>query len=65
MNDQCDFPRCKNFSDLGYIGRNICNMHWEQLCEAESKTEKRLLKKIGLVRNKSGAVVPIRRENDE
>jgi hypothetical protein len=36
-------------------------MHWEKIaeCEADSKTEKSLLKQIGLVRNSEGAVVPI------
>lgn len=63
--EQCDFPRCRIIATLGYIGRAICDDHWEQLCNADSKTEKRLLKKIGLVRNKSGAVVPIKRKDHE
>lgn len=57
--DQCEFPRCRNISDFVYIGRSLCAIHWSQLCDADSKTEKKLLKKIGLVRNKGGAVVPI------
>jgi hypothetical protein len=57
--EQCEFPKCRCYAELRYIGRNICNAHWEQLCEADCKTEKRLLKKINLVRNESGAVVPI------
>lgn len=59
MNTICDFPRCKNLEDFGYIGRNICDIHWNELCSADSKTEKRMLKRISLVRNKSGGVVPI------
>lgn len=59
MNDQCDFPRCKNLADFGYITRNICTEHWEQLCQVDSKTEKRLLNRIDLIRNKDGAVVLI------
>lgn len=59
--ERCDFPRCKKFADFGYvyIGRNICWQHWEQLCNASSgsKIERGLLKKIGLVRDKSGVVV--------
>jgi len=55
----CDFPRCRNWSDVGYIGTELCWDHWTQLCEADSKTEKRLLKKVGLVRDKTGSVVPI------
>lgn len=57
--DKCEFPRCRNLSDLGYIGHDICSIHWNQLCESDSKTEKRLLKKIGLERNEKGQVGPI------
>lgn len=55
----CDFPRCRNTSHLGYIESEVCTSHWEQLCSADSKTEKRMLKRIGLLRNKRGAVVII------
>ncbi|RLC88983.1 MAG: hypothetical protein DRJ03_00035 [Chloroflexi bacterium] len=57
--EQCEFPRCRGYAEFGYIGRDVCASHWSQLCDADSKTEKKLLKKIGLVRDKSGAVVPI------
>lgn len=53
---QCDFPRCKKPEYMGYIGHTVCYHHWNELCEADGKTEKRLLKKIGLVRDKSGSV---------
>lgn len=62
MIDKCNFPRCRNLSDLRYIGHEICNIHWEQLCESDSKTEKRLLRKIGLIREKNKAVCPITNE---
>jgi len=62
MADQCNFPRCRNFPDLGYIGHEICSIHWNQLCGSDSKTEKRLLKKIGLTRGEGGAVRPITSE---
>ena len=58
--DQCDFPKCRNLSYYGYIGRNICSPHWEELCLADNKTEKRLLKKIGLIRNKHGVVILVK-----
>ena len=59
MIEKCDFPKCKYLVDMRYIGRGICNDHWERLCEADSKTENRLLGKIGLVRN-GGFVVCIK-----
>ncbi len=62
MTDQCEFPRCRNWSEYRYIGHEICSIHWEQLCGADSTTEKRLLKKIGLTRDEGGAVRPITKE---
>lgn len=62
--EKCDFPKCRNLSDLGYIGHKICNKHWEQLCLSDSETEKRLLKKIGLIRNEQG-MVTLRTQNNE
>ena len=57
--NQCDFPRCRGYDYLIYLGKPICQKHWEQICEANSKTEKRLLKKIGMIRDNTGSVVPI------
>lgn len=55
--EHCDFPKCKNSVDLIYVGHPICGGHWQQLCDADSKTEKKLLKQIDLVRNTEGCVV--------
>ncbi len=65
MTDQCNFPRCRNLSDLRYIGHEICSMHWEQLCGADSRTEKRLLRKIGLKRSQKGCVMEIEKDEKE
>jgi hypothetical protein len=61
--ERCDFPRCRNLEDFSYIGHNLCTVHWNELCEADSKTEKKLLKRIGLIRDKSGKVIPIEATN--
>lgn len=63
-NELCQFSRCKNSCYLSYIGISICHTHWIQICEAEGKTEKRILKRIGLMRDKKGAIVTIKDEND-
>jgi len=63
--EQCSFPRCKRYADLGYIGIEVCREHWAELCDADSKTEKRLLKKVGLKRSSEGAVVPIRTQEEQ
>ena len=61
--DKCDFPRCRNFPLLGYIGHDVCALHWQKLseCEAGSKTEQEMLKRIKLTRNDEGSVVPARK----
>lgn len=43
----------------------MCQSHWDQLCEADGKTEKGLLKRIGLVRDLSGTIVTIGDKEDE
>lgn len=58
--EQCDFPRCKLLSDVGYIGCNLCYIHWEQIAKSTGKTEKGLLKKIGLIRHKNGKVILVK-----
>jgi hypothetical protein len=55
----CDFPKCRNIADYGYVERSICEAHWRELCVATSKTEKSMLKKIGLIRDGDGVVVMI------
>jgi len=50
MTDTCHFPRCKQIASINYIQRNLCEHHWLQICEADSKTEKKLLKRILLAR---------------
>ena len=41
------------------MGRDICDVHWEKIAGSDGKTEKSLLKKIGLERDESCCVVPI------
>lgn len=57
--EQCSFPRCRQLLSHTYMGRNVCVDHWVKLCDTDGKTEKKMLKKIGLVRDDTGAVVPI------
>lgn len=58
---ECSFPRCKKPLEIIYLNHaNVCKDCWAKLCEAYDKgrtQENRLLKKIGLVRNKEGEVV--------
>lgn len=62
--EQCDFPKCRNLYYYGYVGRKICSLHWEELSSADTKTEKRLLKKICLTRDGLGKVIPITKDKN-
>jgi len=57
--ERCEFPRCKYYPNITYIGHSICDEHWKQICESNKKSEQKLLKKIGLIRNNNGSVVSI------
>jgi len=37
--DWCERPRCKGPSVLRYLGTALCQKHWDQLCETESRKE--------------------------
>jgi len=56
--DKCEFPRCKNTPFMTYIQRSLCCEHWVQLAEADSETEKVMLKKLRL-KKVENRVVPI------
>jgi hypothetical protein len=55
--EQCSFPRCGQLSNHTYMGRGVCVTHWIKLCDADSSKENKLLRRIGLVRNKHGEVM--------
>jgi len=57
--EQYELPKCKGYTEVWYLGSYIYSAHWQQLCDADDKAKKKLLKKIDLVRDESGAVVPI------
>ena len=59
MEGICNFPKCHNQAAIGYMNKEICEKHWEQLCLATESAENKLLKKINLYRNTDGKVVPI------
>lgn len=44
IEDQCDFPRCRAEGAINYLGKNLCDHHW-QLIDTD---EEYLLIKIKL-----------------
>lgn len=56
----CCFKRCRRLSDLNYMGKDICDYHWEKLCN--SNDENKLLKEIGLERV-DGKVVKLKKKS--
>lgn len=62
MDGTCDIPKCKQSDHYSYIGKDLCEKHWQQLCESYDKgpaVENKLLARINLRRNKDGVVVQI------
>lgn len=43
MQDKCAIKRCRNNSDIIYLGVPLCNKCWDKLCEKSSKDMKRIL----------------------
>ncbi len=62
--EKCHFPKCRKPPCLVYIGRDVCEDHWGRLCKVDSETEKMMLGKIGLIRNKNGTVVEVVNEKN-
>jgi hypothetical protein len=61
MNHRCQFPRCRQEAHLIYIGRAVCDRHWDLLCETEAvdlAAEDGLLHALGL-RRVNGEVLEI------
>ena len=60
--ERCEFPRCRQPAALTYLGHGVCDHHHEMICAAADESresENTLLRKIGLVRNAQGTIVPI------
>ena len=55
----CDFPKCREFPVITYIGKELCGKHWAQLSNLEGEKEQKMLNKIGLLRSKEGKVLRI------
>lgn len=56
MEDQCDFPYCRNMASMQYCGKQLCDKHWATLADADGEEEAKLLSKIGLCRGTDGVV---------
>jgi len=41
--DQCAWKRCKQNSDLFYIGIPLCDEHWEYICIKNLRTFKQVI----------------------
>lgn len=48
-NDKCDWSKCKEWADMNYLGKLLCQKHWLKYCQMEDEgkaTQAR--RKIGL-----------------
>jgi len=41
--DFCQYRKCKEKSNLCYLGKGLCDKHWEKLCELDIKEMHRKL----------------------
>ncbi len=39
-NDQCAEKRCKKPADLTYLGKPLCQKHWQAFCDKQDKEER-------------------------
>ena len=40
VGEQCNWPKCKNATDIGWLGRSLCDVHWKHVCDlTESGSE--------------------------
>ena len=53
----CKYPKCKYEDDITYMGKELCNDHWEQLSNLNGNKEQKFLLILGLMRNKDKEVV--------
>jgi hypothetical protein len=63
MDTKCSFKKCKRPAEINYMGKDICDFHWEKLCES-GFSENKMLSEIGLVRI-DGKVAKIKRATQD
>lgn len=40
---RCDYPKCKEFANVGYYNKWLCNDHWSKLCDKPTSEMKEIL----------------------
>ena len=53
IHDTCDFPKCKRESDLVWLGKSLCKIHWEYVCNNKAKA----IKMLGIKQTKEESIV--------
>ena len=47
--DKCCWPKCKQWADMNYLSKLLCQNHWLKYCQMEDEGKlKQARKKIGL-----------------
>lgn len=46
MVEKCCVKKCRRESGVVYMGRGVCDFHWEKICELEQKTGLRIAQVI-------------------
>ena len=49
MHDKCTWKHCRNYPNIVYLGKAMCDEHWGKFCEMQDQDkEDQARKKIGL-----------------
>lgn len=43
MSDKCVFKKCKQIGTIIYFDKQLCDKHWDKICEMDTKKGKELL----------------------
>ena len=56
--DRCCWPRCKAEYVMTYLGRTLCDEHWERVCVlGEAGNVNELVRRLGLPRERVEATI--------
>lgn len=48
--DRCQVKKCKRSSEVIYLGREVCDYHWEKHCDSEDRFNLKVCFNIPIVR---------------
>jgi hypothetical protein len=61
VKERCEWPRCRKAPTMEYIGKSLCNEHWDRVSYTDSfsREEAEALAMLNLKRLRGGDVVSL------